>query len=165
MDNNVRKVDEETKQIANTLLKEYPMYLTLGSYEELKKMKEEYENNLSFKTLQRLLKCFPGSLIDENMNFIISKSADICIDLNKCKNKDDLTYELIYLLSQYVYKIEPYYIKSQNIGLHKMIKDSINKFLSTNLSVDDFMLLDENKDIDNGAIIKNFISNKCNIYC
>ena len=46
-----------------------------------------------------------------------------------------------------------------------MIKDSINKFLSTNLSVDDFMLLDENKDIDNGAIIKNFISNKCNIYC
>lgn len=158
-------MNEERKQIVTTLLKEYPMYFTLGTYEELKKMKEEYENNLSFKTLQRLLKCFPGSLIDENMNFIISKSADICIDLNKCKNRDDLDYELIYLLSRYTYKTEPFYIKSQNIGLHKMIKDSINNFLSTNLSINDFILLDENKDIDNGAIIKNFISNKCNIYC
>lgn len=163
--NEERKIDEETKQIVTTLLKEYPMYLTLGTYEELKKIKEEYENNLSFKTLQRLLKCFPGSFIDENMNFIISESADIYIDLNKCKNKNDLVYELIYLLSQYTYKTEPFYIKNQNIGLHKMIKDSINNFLSTNLSVDDFMLLDENKDINNGAIIKNFISNKCNIYC
>ncbi len=163
--NEERKIDEETKQIVTTLLKEYPMYLTLGTYEELKKIKEEYENNLSFKTLQRLLKCFPGSFIDENMNFIISESVDIYIDLNKCKNKNDLVYELIYLLSQYVYKTKPYYIKSQNIGLHKMIKDSINNFLSTNLSINDFILLDENKDIDNGAIIKNFISNKCNIYC
>lgn len=158
-------MNEERKQIVTTLLKEYPMYFTLGTYEELKKMKEEYEDNLSFKTLQRLLKCFPDSFIDENMNFVISKSANIYIDLNKCKNKDDLVYELIYLLSQYVYKTEPYYIKSQNIGLHKMIKDSINNFLSTNLNINDFMLLDENKDIDNGAIIKNFISNKCNIYC
>lgn len=58
-----------------------------------------------------------------------------------------------------MHKIEPYYIKSQNIGLHKMIKNSMNKFLSINLSVDDFILLDKIKDINNGDTIKNFISN------
>lgn len=100
--------------------------------------------------IQFLMKCFPNSVINHNMEFIAHVKTNQYFLLGDCQTELDVKCKVLEWLSRSAYKTEPYRTKQKNDEFHKFMRDGINAFLGTSFTEEDMDL------------IYTYLGNRCN---
>lgn len=87
---------------------------------------------------RKLFKCFPGSIINDNEEFIACRESNTYFILKDCICERDVQVKLISWLSRAAFKTEYCNDTKKNKALHDFVSRGINRYLGTNFSADDF---------------------------
>ena len=97
-----------------------------------------------------LMKCFPGSFINHNGEFIAHRRANEYFNFATCADELDVKRKVLEWLSRAASKGEPFRTDLENENYQRFMLDGINKYLGTNFSHDD---IDE---------VYTYLGNRCN---
>ena len=100
--------------------------------------------------VQKLMNCFPRSVINQNGEFIAHIRTNQYLILRDCETEFDIKCKVLEWFSRAAYKTEPYRTKASNDEFHSFMLSGINQFLQT-----DFMPGDMDK-------IYTYLGNACN---
>lgn len=101
-------------------------------------------------SVQKLMGCFPRSVINQNLEFIAHIKANQYFRLEDCENELDVKCKVLEWFSRGAYKTEPYRTKQKNDEFHKFMRDGLNEYLGTDFN---------EKDLE---IIYTYLGNCCN---
>ncbi len=85
----------------------------------------------------KLLSAFPGSWVNDGLEFIAHTKANEYFSLENCQTKLDVKCKVLEWLSRAAYKSEPFASGQKNIQLHGFMLAGINDFLGTNFTEKD----------------------------
>lgn len=85
-----------------------------------------------------LMKCFPGSFINSNLELIIHPKTNQYFRLEDCNNGEDVVAKSIEWLSRAAAKGQPYDKEKNNRAFREMMQQGLNEFWGTNFTQDDF---------------------------
>lgn len=105
---------------------------------------------ISFDIMQNLMKCFPGSFINEHAEFIAHRKANEYFLLGNCETEIDVKCKVLEWFSRAAYKTEPFKTKRLNDEFHDFMLYGINKFLKTEFTPEDI------------CVIYTYLGNACN---
>lgn len=105
---------------------------------------------MDWELIQRLMNCFPRSVINQNGEFIAHIKANEYFRLDDCENELDVKCKVLEWFSIGAYKREPYRTKQKNDEFRKFMLDGINEYLGTDFN---------EKDME---IIYTYLGNACN---
>ena len=105
---------------------------------------------VDWTVIKRLMKCFPGSFINQNGELIVHKKANEYLILHNCETELDLKCKVLEWFSRGAYKTAPFGTKRKNDEFHKFMRDGINEFLGTKFTEEDMDL------------IYTYLGNRCN---
>jgi hypothetical protein len=88
------------------------------------------------ETIEKLLKAFPRSFINDNGEFIAHLRTNQYIILNNCKTSLDIKCKVLEWFSRPAHKTAPYSQEWRNKNFHEFMLKGINDFLETNFSVE-----------------------------
>lgn len=91
--------------------------------------------------LLSLMRAFPNSFINHNLEFIAHKYSNTYFALTDCETKMDVQCKVLEWLSRAAYKAQPYPADKNNKKLHRFMLDGINQFLHTDFTEDDIALI------------------------
>lgn len=94
-----------------------------------------------FERAKKLMRCFPGSFINQDGEFIAHKKSNTYLVFDHCENLQSLAVAVIEWLSRAAYKTEPYKTDAANEKFHQFMLDGINRFLGTSFTFDDMELI------------------------
>lgn len=84
-----------------------------------------------------LMRCFPGSFINHNGEFIAHRRANAYFCLAKCEDETDVKARVLEWLSRAASKGQPYKRDKANEDYRRFMLDGINSYLGTSFSHDD----------------------------
>lgn len=105
---------------------------------------------IDWTLVQKLMNCFPRSIINQNMEFIAHVKTNQYFLLGDCQTELEVKCKVLEWLSRSAYKTEPYRTKQKNDEFHKFMLDGINAFLGTSFTEEDMDL------------IYTYLGNRCN---
>ena len=105
---------------------------------------------IDWTLVQKLMNCFPRSIINQNMEFIAHVKTNQYFLLGDCQTELDVKCKVLEWFSRSAYKTEPYRTKQKNDEFHKFMLDGINEFLETSFTEEDMDL------------IYTYLGNRCN---
>ena len=79
----------------------------------------------------KLMKCFPGSFINQHGEFIAHREADEYFNLSKCVDELEVKCKVLEWLSRAAYKGQPFRTVKKNNEFNKFMLKGINEFLDT----------------------------------
>lgn len=88
--------------------------------------------------IKDLLKCFPGSFINSNFEFIADKKSNTYFSIDNC-SEFEIKCKLIEYVSRSCYKTEPYRSKIYNDKFHIKMLNGFNDYLGTNFDSNDMI--------------------------
>lgn len=100
--------------------------------------------------VMRLLKSFPRSFINDNVEFVADGDVNEYFILRDCKNELDIQCKVLEWFSRGAYKTQSYTSKKKNDAFHAKMLKGINKFLDTKFTREDI------------AEIYTYLGNCCN---
>lgn len=86
---------------------------------------------VEWNLVQKLMNCFPRSVINQNGEFIAHIKANEYFILIDCKTELDVKCKVLEWFSRGAYKREPYRTKKKNDEFHAFMLNGINQFLGT----------------------------------
>lgn len=89
---------------------------------------------VEWSIVKRFLKAFPGSFINDNLEFIAEKRMNQYICLEKCKNEFEIKCKVLESFSRAACKTEYYQSQRKNDELHDFMLNGINEFLDTDFT-------------------------------
>lgn len=92
---------------------------------------------MNWEFIQRLMKCFPRSFINQEGEFIAHKDANQYFVLKNCKDELEVKCKVLEWFSRGAYETDPYRTKQKNDEFHKFMLDGINEFLGTDFDTMD----------------------------
>lgn len=100
--------------------------------------------------IQKLMKCFPNSIINSNMEFIAHVHANEYFRLEDCDTALDIECKVLEWFSMGAYKKQPFGTEQKNLEFQKFMCDGINNFLGTAFTKEDM------------EKIYTYLGNRCN---
>ena len=94
-----------------------------------------------YETAIKLMRCFPGSFINQNGEFIAHGKSNTYLDLQSCHTLQDLQCKILEWLSRAAFKTAPYRSEMTNQKFHRLMLAGINEFLGTNFTKNDMELI------------------------
>ncbi|MGN0961299.1 MAG: hypothetical protein ACI4PF_03780 [Christensenellales bacterium] len=91
------------------------------------------------KEIQKLMKLFPNSFINQNKELILVPKTNLYFRLEDVRTKEDLYFKVIAWCSRSACKQMPYYQDWRNKKYQEMVRNNLNTFLGTNFSKDEWM--------------------------
>jgi len=91
--------------------------------------------------LLRLMRAFPNSFINHNMEFIAHRYSNTYFLLSTCENELDVKCKVLEWFSRAAYKAQPYQTTKSNKKFHSFMLNGINEFLHTEFTEDDLALI------------------------
>lgn len=85
---------------------------------------------VDWKVIKRLLKAFPGSFINDNLEFIAEKLTNQYICLEKCESEFEIKCKMLECFSRGAFKTQYYRSERSNDRLHRFMLNGINDFLN-----------------------------------
>lgn len=89
----------------------------------------------------KIMRCFPGSFINQNGEFIAHGKSNTYLDLQSCHTLQDLQCKILEWLSRAAFKTAPYRSERTNAKFHRLMLDGINEFLGTKFTKNDIELI------------------------
>lgn len=86
---------------------------------------------IDLQLMMKLMKCFNGSFINQNGEFVAHAEANEYLCLTVCKNEFDIKCQMLEWFSRASYKTKPFDSTRKNDKFHDFMRDGINKFLGT----------------------------------
>ena len=86
-----------------------------------------------------LMRCFPGSFINSNLELIVHRESNEYFLLADCNTGEDIVAKSLEWLSRAAAKGQPYDSEKDNHTFRKLTRDGLNKFWGTDFTADDFM--------------------------
>ena len=83
---------------------------------------------VDWKVIKRLLKAFPGSFINDNLEFIAEKKMNQYLCLEKCESEYEIKCKMLEWFSRAAFKTQYYRSERSNDRLHRFMLDGINTF-------------------------------------
>ncbi len=105
---------------------------------------------IEWNVIQKLMNCFPRSVINQNGEFIAHIKANEYFILRDCETELDVKCKVLEWFSRGAYKTEPYGSRQKNDEFHKFMRDGINGFLGTDFDKEDM------------EVIYTYLGNRCN---
>lgn len=105
---------------------------------------------IDWDIVQRLMNCFPRSVINQHGEFIAHMKANEYFILRDCKTELDVKCKVLEWFSRGAYKTEPYGTKKMNDEFHCFMLAGINEFLETSFTPHDM------------EVIYTYLGNACN---
>lgn len=87
--------------------------------------------------LDRLMRCFPRSIITQQGEFIAHREANEYFFLKSCETQFDIKCKVIEWFSRGAFKTEPFNSRKKNHIFHEFMRNGINEYLGTNFTADD----------------------------
>lgn len=87
-------------------------------------------------TYLKLMRCFPGSFINHNMEFVAHLEANQFFRLDDCASEFDIKCKVLEWFSRGAYKTAPFG-ERKNKRLHEFMLRGINDYLGTDFTEDD----------------------------
>lgn len=94
--------------------------------------------------LLRLMRAFPKSFINHNLEFIAHRHSNTYFLLADCETELDVKCKVLEWFSRAAYKSQPYQTTTSNKKFHRFMLDGINEFLHTKFTEDDIALIYQN---------------------
>ena len=91
--------------------------------------------------IKKLMRCFPGSFINGNIEFIAVPKTNLYFNLETCNSEFDIKCKVLEWFSRDAYKTEVYNRSSKNEEYHDYVRNGINNFLGTNFSKKDMEII------------------------
>lgn len=85
---------------------------------------------VDWKVIKRLLKAFPGSFINDNLEFIAEKLTNQYLCLEKCESEFEIKCKMLECFSRGAFKTQYYRSERSNDRLHRFMLNGINDFLN-----------------------------------
>lgn len=104
---------------------------------------------VEWNLVQKLMNCFPKSIINQNGEFIAHIKANEYFILHDCETELDIKCKVLEWFSRGAYKTESYARKQRGDKFHEFMRNGINEFLGTDFS---------NEDI---GVIYTYLGNRC----
>lgn len=98
---------------------------------------------VDWKVIKRLLKAFPGSFINDNLEFIAEKLTNQYLCLEKCESEFEIKCKMLEWFSRAAFKTQYYRSERSNDRLHRFMLDGINTFLNAAFSEADMEVIYE----------------------
>lgn len=96
---------------------------------------------VDWQTIQRLMNCFPNSIINHDMEFIAHVRANEYFILRDCKTELDIKCKVLEWLSRAAHKSQPFRRTADNDYLHDFMLKGINEFLGVCFTKNDMELI------------------------
>lgn len=96
---------------------------------------------IEWNLIHKLMKCFPGSYINEEVEFIAHATTNQYLCLRDCENEMDVKCKVLEWLSRAAHKTCPYGSDRRNREFHRFMRNGINSFLGTNFTKNDMDLI------------------------
>ena len=84
-----------------------------------------------------VMKCFPGSYINQHGELILSKKGNVYFTAKNCKSELHIICKLLEWCSRPIAKGEPYSRKDSNEKWRRTLLDGYNKYLGTEFTQED----------------------------
>ena len=84
--------------------------------------------------INQLLRCFPGSFVNYNGEFIANRRANVYFVIKDCKTERDVQCKVLEWFSRHASKSAPFKTKESNVKFRIFMRNGINEFLGTNFS-------------------------------
>lgn len=91
--------------------------------------------------LLRLMRAFPNSFINHNIEFIAHLYSNTYFSLVDCETEVDVKCKVLEWFSRAAYKAQPYQTTKSNKKFHSFMLNGINEFLHTEFTEDDIALI------------------------
>lgn len=88
--------------------------------------------------VMRLLRCFSGSFISQNGDFIALLTSSATFRLTDCESENDIKCKVLEWLSYAASKGQPYRTNKLNQRFKQFMQNGINQYLGTAFSHEDF---------------------------
>lgn len=85
-------------------------------------------------TIIKLLKSFPNSFINHNVEFIAHYEANEYFGLLSCENELEIKCKVLECLSRSTFKAHPFKSNKKNKEFNEFMLNGINRFLETNFN-------------------------------
>lgn len=92
---------------------------------------------MEFELLHRLINCFDNSFINQDMEFIAHRKANMYFRLSDCEGEFDIKCKMLEWFSRGAFEAEPFHSVKKNKNFHKFMLNGINQFLGTNFKETD----------------------------
>lgn len=93
-------------------------------------------NNITYDELDNFMRIFKGSFINRINEIILNRDYNIYFSLDGVETKKDFSRKIFYWVSRSVGKNHTISLK-----VRKSLLNSINLYLGTNFTIDDFLLI------------------------
>lgn len=94
--------------------------------------------------LLRLMRAFPNSFINHNLEFIAHRYSNTYFLLADCESELDVKCKVLEWFSRAAHKTEPYQTTKSNKRFHQFMLTGINAFLHTQFTEDDIAAIYQN---------------------
>ena len=94
--------------------------------------------------LLNLMRAFPNSFINYNLEFIAHRYSNTYFSLRDCESELDVKCKVLEWCSSAAYKSQPYRTTASNKKFHRFMLDGINAFLHTKFTEDDIAVIYQN---------------------
>ena len=91
--------------------------------------------------LLQLMRAFPNSFINHNIEFIAHRYSNTYFLLTDCESELDVKCKVLEWFSRAAYKSQPYHTTVNNERLHRFMLNGINEFLHTKFTEDDIAII------------------------
>ena len=103
----------------------------------MKKQNSRFTNPKSMAI--EIMRCFPGSFINSNLELIVHERSNQYFRLEDCVTGEDVVAKSVEWLSRAAAKGQPYRSERSNKKFREMMQQGLNKFWETKFTEDDFM--------------------------
>ena len=94
--------------------------------------------------LLRLMRAFPGSFLNHNLEFIAHRYSNTYFLLRDCEDELDVKCKVLEWFSRPAHKTQAYRTDAGNRKFHKFMLDGINEFLHTSFTEEDMAVIYQN---------------------
>ena len=94
--------------------------------------------------LLRLMRAFPNSFINHNLEFIAHRYSNTYFLLADCESELDVKCKVLEWFSRAAHKTAPYQTTKSNKRFHQFMLNGINDFLHTQFTEDDIAIIYQN---------------------
>ena len=94
-----------------------------------------------YELAKKLMRCFPGSFINYEGEFIAHRTSNTYLIFDTCENEQELKYKVLEWFSRAAFKTEPYDSNKSNHKFNRFMLDGVNAFLGTAFTFDDMELI------------------------
>lgn len=92
---------------------------------------------MDWELIARLMKCFPNSFVNSEIEFIAERKSNTFFRLEDCKSELDVKCKVLEWISRPAYKGQPYSSEKRNQEFRAFMLNGINQFLGTDFSEND----------------------------